>query len=284
MYKLGIEQTLIIKRITSVGAFLNTDMAEEDDVLLPKKYLKKSKKPGDEVRVFVYKDNENRPVATTLKPKIQLGGLAILQVKDLTKIGAFLDWGLDKDLLLPFDEQVGGIKKYDYHLVALYLDKSQRFSATMKLDAYFDKNPPYKENDWVDGIIYAFNRDIGAFIIVDGKYNALLSAGEIEGIPKVGDHVHLRVKNVKDDGKLDLSHMNRSHETIGLDSEKIYNILKDNGGFLRINDKSNPKLIFSIFKMSKAQFKRAVGRLYKQRRIRIGEDGISLNRGGRNGN
>lgn len=284
MYKLGFEQTLVIKRITSVGAFLNTDMEEEGDVLLPKKYLKKNKQVGNEVRVFVYKDNANRPVATTLKSKIQLGELAILQVKDLTKIGAFLDWGLDKDLLLPFDEQVGSIKRYDYHLVALYLDKSERFSATMKVDPYFDKNPPYKENDWVNGIIYSFNRDIGAFIVVDGKYNAMLPAGEIDGVPKVGDTVHLRVKNIKEDGKLDLSHMNRAHETMSLDSEKIYNILKDNGGFLRVNDKSNPKLIFSVFKMSKAQFKRALGRLYKQRRILIREDGISLNKGGRNGN
>ncbi|MDO4778642.1 MAG: S1-like domain-containing RNA-binding protein [Tissierellia bacterium] len=283
MYDLGKKQKLFIKRFASIGAFLSSSMEDDTDVLIPKKYLKKDLNIGDKIEVFVYKDNENRPIATTQIPKIELGKLAILQVKALTKIGAFLDWGLDKDLLLPFEEQVGKIKQNSFHLVGLYLDKSNRFSATMKVNDYFDKNPPYKENDWVRGTIYSYNSEVGAFIIIDGKYNALLPQKEIAGVLKVGDEISLRVKQVKEDGKLDLSYMNRAHEEMNKDAEIVYNTIKENNGFLRLNDKSDPKLIFSIFKMSKSQFKRAVGRLYKQRKIVFRDNGIMINKGDRFG-
>lgn len=284
MYKLGKRQELFIKRFTSIGAFLSASIEDTDDVLIPKKYLKKDLKVGDKISVFVYKDNDNRPIATTLHSKVELGELALLQVKATTKIGAFLNWGLDKDLLLPFEEQIGKVKLHSYHLVGVYLDKSERFSATMKVDRFFDKNPIYKENDWVKGVIYSYNTEIGAFIIVDNKYNCLLPRNEINGILKIGDEISLRVKQVKEDGKMLLSYMNRSHEELNKDSETIFNILKANNGFLKVNDKSDPKLIFSIFKMSKSQFKRSVGRLYKQRKIIIRDNGIAINKiGDKNG-
>lgn len=280
MYQLGKTQKLKIKRITSVGAFLNSKMNNEDseDILLPKKYLKKDKVIGDEIKVFVYKDNLNRPIATTKNSKIELGELAILQVKDTTKIGAFLDWGLDKDLLLPFDEQIGSIKKHAYYLVGLYIDKSDRLCATMKVNNFFDKDIPFKENDWVDGVIYSFNSEIGAFILINNKYNALLSSDEIMGIPKVGDNIHLRVKKIKEDGKIDLTINNRSHIELNKDAQFIYRTLVDNGGFLRVNDKSDPKLIKRVFNMSKSQFKKSIGRLYKNRKIVIKSDGIEVNK------
>ena len=278
MYQLGKTQKLKIKRFTSVGAFLGQELEnkDEEDILLPRKYLRKDKNVGDEIEVFVYKDNSNRPIATTKKSKIELGELALLQVKENTKIGAFLDWGLDKDLLLPFEEQMGTIRKHSYHLVALYIDKSNRLTATMKVDNYFDKDVDLEENDWVDGIIYSYESEIGAFILVENKYNAMLPASEIHGVPKVGDKVHLRVKNIKSDGKIDLTTNNRSHIELNKDSDLIYKILKDNGGFLRVNDKSGPKVIKKVFNMSKSQFKRAIGRLYKQRKILIKKEGITL--------
>ncbi len=282
MIKLGKTQVLTIQRFTTVGAFLS-DEEKSQDILLPRKFVKKDWQVGKKIEVFVYKDNENRPIATTLKPKIELGQLAILQVKDINKVGAFLDWGLEKDLYLPYEEQTMKIRKHDYYLVALYEDKSTRLTATMKVGPYFSKEVPYKENDWVEGHVYSFDYDIGAFILVDNKYNAMLAANEIDGIMKVNDHVKLRVKNVKADGKIDLTRNNRVHEQLGSDSEKIYTILRDNGGYLRVGDNSDPKLIYSIFKMSKSQFKRSLGRLYKQRRIIFINDGIKINDGGKNG-
>lgn len=278
MPTLGKMQKLVIKRITSIGAFLNDTIETDDntDILLPKKYLKKDKVVGDKIEVFVYKDNQNRPIATTKKSKIELGGLAILQVIDTTKIGAFLDWGLDKDLLLPFEEQIGTIKKHSYHLVGLYIDKSDRLTATMKVDDFFENDIKLKENDWVNGEVYSFNSDIGAFILVEGKYNGMLPNVEIMGIPRIGDNVRLRVKHIKEDGKIDLTTSNRSHIELNKDADQIYSILKDNGGFLRVDDKSDPKIIRRVFNMSKGQFKKSIGRLYKQRKITFKDNGIMI--------
>lgn len=283
--KLGETQTLQIKRFTTVGAFLNVegDTEKEQDVLLPRKYTKKDWATGDFVDVFIYKDNNNRPIATTHHPKIKLGELAILQVVDTNRVGAFMDWGLEKDLLLPFDEQVGKVKKNGFYLVALYIDKSDRLCATMKVSKYFSTDVPYKENDWIKGKVYSFNYEVGAYLLIDNKYNAMLPAHEIDGILKVRDEMNLRVKAVKGDGKIDLTRNNRTHESLGKDAETIYNILKDNGGFLKINDKSDARLIYSVFNMSKSQFKKSIGRLYKQRRVQFVNNGIKINDGGRNG-
>lgn len=283
MIELGRSQTLIIKRFTTVGAFLNDESDVSDDILLPRKFVKKEWQVGKKVDVFVYKDNENRPIATTIKPKLELGQLAILQVIDVNKVGAFLDWGLEKDLYLPYEEQTLKVKKHEFYLVSLYVDASNRLTATMKVSPYFSKDVPYKENDWIEGNVYSFDYDIGAFILVDNKYNAMLPSNEIDGIMKINDRVKLRVKNVKSDGKIDLTKNNRFYEDLGSDSEKIYNILRDNGGYLKVGDHSNPKLIYSIFNMSKSQFKRSLGRLYKQRRIIFVNDGIKINDGGKNG-
>jgi len=285
MIELGKKQELVIKRFTTVGAFLNEENADsKDDVLLPRKFVKKDWEVGKQIEVFIYKDNENRLIATRLEPKIEVGQLAILQVVDVNKVGAFLDWGLEKDLFLPYDEQTVSVKKHGYYLVALYIDKaSDRLSATMKVDPYFDRNVPYKENDWVKGQVYSFDIDFGAFILVDKKYNAMLPSRELDGVMKIRDEVNLRVKSVKSDGKIDLTKNNRAHEEMSLEAEKIYTVLKDNGGFLKLNDKSDAKLIYSVFKISKSQFKRAIGRLYKQRRIVLVDNGIRINDGGRNG-
>ena len=285
MIELGKTQNLVIKRFTSVGAFLNVnaDTDNNTDVLLPRKYVKKDWNVGDDIEVFIYLDNSNRQIATTKKSKLELNELAILQVIDTTKIGAFMDWGLDKDLLLPFEEQSVKAKKYAYYLVGLYLDKSNRLCATMKVDKYFDQNPEYKEDDWVEGKVYAFNYDIGAFVLIDNKYNGLLPSEEVMGILKIGETVKARVKRVKPDGKIDLTFNNRMYVELNKDAETVYNILRDNGGFLKVNDKSDSRLIKSVFGMSKSQFKRSVGRLLKQRRITFKNDGIQINYGGQNG-
>lgn len=283
MIEIGKTQRLEIKRFTNIGAFLNVeDKLGDDDILLPRKFVKKEWELGQSIDVFVYKDNENRPIATTLKPKVQLGQLALLQVKDINRVGAFLDWGLEKDLLLPHEEQLGKIRKFSYYLVGVYLDKSERLTATMRVKPFFEKEVPYEENDWVKGTIYSFNSEIGAFVIIDNKFDALLPANEIDGILKVGDSLSARVKQVKNDGKIDLTTQNRAHEDLSQDAELIYTTLRDNGGFLKVHDKSDKRLIYSIFKMSKSQFKRAIGRLYKQKRIVITDEGIRMTQGGKN--
>lgn len=277
MYKLGKTQLLTIKRLTTIGAFLGTeDSKEDEDVLLPKKYLKKDKEVGDQIKVFIYKDNENRPIATTKEPKAEVGDLAILQIVDTTKIGAFLDWGLEKDLLLPFEEQLGQIKKHAYQLVGIYIDKSERLTATMKVDDFFEQDVDLQENDWVDGVIYSYNSDFGAYVLIDGKYNGLLAQEEISGVPRIGDNIRARVQRIKSDGKIDLTLNNRAHVELNNDADFIYKTLKDNGGFLKVNDKSDPRVIKKVFNMSKNQFKKSIGRLYKQRKIIFTNDGIKL--------
>lgn len=277
MIKLGEVQELEVKRHTSVGVYLNErgEEKKDEDVLLPKKYAQ-DLEDGDLIDVFIYKDNKNRPVASRQIPYISLNTMAILRCVDAAKIGAFLDWGLDKDLFLPFEEQLKKVKVNDRILVRLYIDKSSRLCASMKVKDYFPKSHDFKENDWVEGEIYAINPDIGAFVLVGKKYDALLPKDELESPLKIGDEVRARVSRVKKDGKLDLSLRNRVYEDIHDDAMLIYRKLQDNMGFLRVNDSSNPLMIKRLFGISKSQFKRAIGHLLKTRKIKFEDDGIAV--------
>lgn len=282
MVDLGKRQTLEIKRLTSVGAFMNVpheETAKEDDILLPKKMVPKGAKVGDELEVFVLRDSSDRLLASTVFPKAEVGELAVMQVIDITKIGAFLDWGLEKDLFLPHDEMTRKPKLYEYYLVGVYLDKSNRLAATMKVKPFFKEHPPYKENDWVNGVVYSVHPEIGAFVLVEGKYDALIPNREQRGAHRPGEEIRARVTNVKPDGKIDLSTQNRAYEELDRDAQTIEDLLRDNEGFLRVNDKTKPGIIRSVFSMSKSQFKRAVGRLLKQGRVQFYEDGIKLKGG-----
>src|SRR5699024_1883689 len=276
MIELGEMQELVIKRFTKQGAYLNEEIGEDGDVLLPKTQITKDSKIGDKVKVFIYKDSQNRTIATRKKPKISLGELGRLQVVDTTKIGTFLDWGLDKDLFLPFAETIGSVERGKEYLVGVYIDRSNRICATMKIKEMLETNSPYKENDIAEGTIYSMNRNIGAFVAVDNKYDGLIPKEEILGIHEIGEPVEVRVNKVLEDGKLDLSLRHRSYIQMNLDADVILEKMKSRGGSLNLNNKSSPEEIRERLNMSKSGFKRAVGRLLKEDMIEFTKNGIKL--------
>ncbi len=276
MINLGELQELIIKRFTSVGAFLNEEIEEDDDVLLPKSQIPEGAEVGDKVEVFIYNDSRNRIIATTRKPKATLGSLAHLMVVDTTKIGAFLDWGLEKDLFLPFAETVGSVEKGKTYLVGVYIDKSDRLCATMKIKDMLRTDSEFRENNLAEGTIYSINKDIGAFVAVEDKYDGLIPKRELLGVYSVSDTVEVRINRVLEDGKLDLSLRDRSYIQMDTDAKIILDKLKENRGRLGLGDKSSPDQIRKELKMSKAGFKRAIGRLYKEEMIIISDNEIKL--------
>jgi predicted RNA-binding protein (virulence factor B family) len=278
MIFLGEIQKLKVKKSTSFGVYL-TDLEgknRNEEVLLPKKEVPKDLKVGDTVEVFIYRDSEDRLIATTRRPKVTLGEIGLLKVKDITKIGAFLDWGLEKDLFLPFKEQTMKLEKGKKYLVGLYIDKSDRLCATMKIRDFLRTDSPYKENDWVKGTIYSINEDMGAFVAVDNKYHGMIPKKELIGVYVPGEEVELRVTKVKEDGRLDLSLRDKSYLQIDKDAEKILEKAKERGGFLPLNDNSPPQEIKKQLNMSKSAFKKAVGRLLKEKKISFEKNGIKL--------
>lgn len=276
MINIGEIQKLKIKRFTSVGAFLNEEREEDEDVLLPKAQIPEGAQVDDEVEVMIYRDSKDRIIATTNKPKVTLGKLGHLMVVSSSKIGHFLDWGLEKDLFMPFAETVGHVEKGKTYLVGVYLDKSKRMAATMKIKDMLSTESPYKENDKAKGTIYSINRDIGAFIAVDDKYDGLIPKRELLGAYQVGDIVEVRVNRVLDDGKLDLSLRDLGYIQMDEDIKLITARLKEKGGKLNLNDKSSPDKIRNELQISKAGFKRAIGRMYKDGIINITDNGIEF--------
>lgn len=267
--RLGEKQVLTVVKVVDFGVYLGND---EERVLLPKKQVPEGIEAGDPVEVFLYKDSSDRMIATTKEPKITLGQLAVLEVADVGRIGAFLDWGLEKDLLLPFKEQTVKVEKGDRCLVSLYVDKSGRLCATMKVYPLLQTDSPYKKNDMVRGTVYEISREFGVFVAVDNKYSALIPRREVYGRMFIGQQIEARVTDVKADGKLDLSVRGRIPEQMDEDAGIIMERIGKNGGFLPFTDKAEPERIKAEFGMSKAAFKRAVGRLLKQGRITIDEN------------
>ena len=270
MIELGKKQKLSIVKKVEFGAYLGT---EEEKVLLPIKQLPEEAQIGDEIEVFIYKDSKDRLIATTREPKITLGELAVLSVADVSKIGAFLDWGLEKDLLLPYKEQTTRVAPGDERLVALYIDKSQRLCATMKVYNYLKKDSGYGKEQDVTGRVYEISENFGAFVAVDDRYSGLIPKKQLYGQQclRVGDVITARVTAVKADGKLDLSIRKKAYLQMDDDAEKLMQVIDSFDGVLPFSDKANPEVIRREAGMSKNEFKRAVGRLYKERRIEIGE-------------
>lgn len=275
MINLGKYQTLYIVKKTDFGVYLS-EKGEEERVLLPIKQVPEGAEIGDAVKVFLYRDSADRMISTTAKPKITLGELAVLKVNDVAKIGAFLDWGLEKDLFLPFKEQTCRVMPGEEYLVALYIDKSSRLAATMNVYKYMKLAGDYEKDDIVSGIIYEIKEEIGAFVAVNNQYAAMIPAQEIHGSLKVGQRVEARVTSVREDGKLNLSIRQKAYEQMDKDAQEILKVIERYGGLLPYNDKASPEIIEKDFHMSKAAFKRAVGRLYKQRKIEIGEKSIRI--------
>ncbi len=269
--KLGLTQTLKVKEINEHGAVLVDE--NEKEVLLPGKEAA-GLTEDDQVDVFIYRDSEDRLVATTSKPKIKLGEIKPLKAVQNTKIGAFLDWGLDKDLLLPFSEQLIKIEPGKEYLVRLYEDKSGRLAASTKVYDYLERYSPYKKGDWVEGYVYQINPKFGAFIAVDNKYSGMVRKEDMNNDIRNGKTVRLRVVDVTKDGKLTLSPVRRAHKEILPDAKKLLLALRENHGFIPFNDKSDPADIRREFNMSKAAFKKALGLLLKNRLVVQTEDGI----------
>lgn len=272
MLKLGEKQNLIIAKTVEFGVYLAESMeaAETERVLLPVKQVPAEKRQGDSVEVFLYKDSEDRLIATTRIPQLTLHETAVLRVRQTGKFGAFLDWGLEKDLMLPFKEQTRRVKEGDECLVALYIDKSKRLCATMKVYHYLHEISAYKKGDRVTGVIYEISDNFGAFVAVDQKYSGLIVKKEMYGNLQVGDRIQARVLGVHEDGKLDLSVREKAYLQIGVDSEKLLEKIESYDGVLPFNDKTAPEVILRETGMSKNEFKRAVGHLLKTGRIEIG--------------
>lgn len=268
---LGKKRTLMVVKKVDFGVYLGTN---EERVLLPKKQVPRDIEIGDPVEVFLYKDSSDRLIATTNTPKITLDELAVLEVADTAKIGAFLNWGLEKDLLLPFKEQTSKVKKGDKVLVALYIDKSGRLCATMKVYPKLRTDHSYQKDDQVQGIIYDKSDNFGMFVAVDNRYSALIPKREAFGDLKVGDVVEARVAKVREDGKIDLSVRKKAFMQMDDDATVILRRMEEYGGKLPFTDKADPEVIAKEFGLSKNAFKRAVGRLLKEKKIKITEKNI----------
>ncbi len=275
--KLGEKQTLVIVKKVEFGVYLAMKEAPDDKVLLPAKQVPAGAKVGDEVEVFLYRDSSDRLIATTKTPRLIMGQVALLTVVQIGKVGAFLDWGLEKDLFLPFKQQTRKVKAGDQVLASLYIDKSGRLCATMNVYEHLRTDSPYKKDDKVTGRIYEISKNFGAFVAVDDCFSALIPKKELFGAtepPKIGEQVTARVVKVLEDGKLTLSIREKAYLQIQKDAEKIEKLLDSYEGSLPFNDKAAPEVITHETGMSKNEFKRAVGHLLKEGKIQITEKNI----------
>lgn len=275
MIELGKTQALKVQRVKEFGVYLGESIDSDASVLLPKKQVPEGTQAGDEIKVFIYKDSEDRLIATTGTPKLEVGQTAVLTVREVGKIGAFLDMGLEKDLLLPFKEQTHKVRQGESCLVALYVDKSKRLAATMKVYSYMSNESPYQKDDQVNGTIYEINPDMGAFVAVDNRYYGMIPKKEMYSAYREGDAVSARVVKVRDDGKLDLSPRQKAYIQMDEDAVKVLDVIESQfDGSLPFTDKADPEVIKREFGMSKNAFKRAVGHLLKDGQIRITEKTI----------
>ena len=270
--KLGEKQTLFVVKKVDFGVYLAESPKDtENRVLLPARQVPEGTAVGDPLEVFLYKDSRDRLIATTNTPKLVMGEAAELTVAQTGKIGAFLDWGLEKDLLLPFRQQVKKVKEGDRVLVSLYVDKSERLCATMNVYHNLQSDSPYHTGDQVTGRAYASSEEFGVFVAVDNRYSALIPKKELYGQVLLGEDVRARVTKVQPDGRLVLSIREKSCLQMLEDAEKILELLDSYDGVLPFNDKVSPAIILRETGMSKNEFKRAVGHLLKAGKIEITE-------------
>ncbi len=270
MLELGKKQSLLIVKELDFGVYLGETLnaSMDDRVLLPKKQVPQGSRTGDTIEVFLYKDSRDR--------LLSVGEVGKLRVSQVTKIGAFLDWGLEKDVLLPYKEQTAKVQEGDEVLAALYVDKSSRLAATMKVYRYLECASGYEKDDTVRGTVYEIREDMGAFVAVDDRFSALIPRRELYGDIRVGDVVTARVAGVKEDGKLDLSVREKAYLQIEKDAVRLVEIMESHGGVLPFTDKADPDVIRRETDMSKNEFKRAVGNLLKGGRIVIEPGAIRL--------
>ena len=276
MLELGKKQKLTVINSAKQGVYLAENKESKDKVLLPTKQCDDNLSVGDEIEVFLYLDSEDRIIATIREPMLTLGNIAVLTVSSVTRIGAFLDWGLEKDLFLPYKQQTVKVKEGDKVLCALYIDKSNRLAATMKVYDYLETTDKYKKGDEVFGRVYEISDNFGAFVAVDDMYSALIPKKELFSEIYVGDMKKFRVIDVRDDGKITLAIRQPAYIQTDEDAIKVLKVIREFDGVLPFNDKASPETIKREFSMSKNEFKRAVGKLYKERKIEITEKSIRL--------
>lgn len=270
MINLGEKQKLIIVKKVEFGVYLaESEKSADERILLPAKQVPAGAQLGDELEVFIYRDSQDRMIATVREPKLQMGQVAELTVAQVGKIGAFLDWGLEKDLLLPFRQQRGRVQEGDKVLVSLYIDKSSRLCATMNVYENLRTDSPYKREDRVTGRVYELSDNFGAFVAVDNLYSGLIPKIELYGDVELGRDVKARVIQVREDGKLTLSVRDKAYLQMDADAQKLLSIIDSYDGVLPFGEKAAPEVISYETGMSKNEFKRAVGRLLKEGRIEI---------------
>ena len=276
MIRLGeIQQLKVVKKV-EFGVYLADpeESSVDEKVLLPMKQVPEGAGIGDLIEIFAYKDSKDRLIATTRMPKLTLGQVGELTVAQVGKFGAFLDWGLEKELLLPFKEQTKRVREGETVLAAVYIDKSSRLCATMNVYKFLDQDSPYHKEDKVEGRVYQISEEFGAFVAVDNRYSGLIPKKELYGEIRIGDQIQARVTAVKEDGKLDLSIREKAYIQMSLDADKVMSIIESFDGVLPFNDKARPETIKRETGMSKNEFKRAVGNLLKAGRIEIKENCI----------
>jgi predicted RNA-binding protein (virulence factor B family) len=277
MMKLGEKQTLQMVKKVDFGVYLaEIDGDQQEKILLPGRQVPEDLELGGLIEVFVYRDSKDRMIATTNEPKLQVGQVGVLQVAQTGKFGAFLDWGLEKDVMLPFRQQTKAVQAGDEVLVAIYIDKSNRLCATMNVYPYLRTDSPYHKDDWVVGCVYEISKEFGAFVAVDNQFSALIPQKEMYGQIGIGDNLSARVTEVKGDGKINLSVREKSYIQIVKDAKMIIEMLEESQGQLPFTDKASPELILRETGMSKNEFKRAIGNLIKNGKIEISGTSIFL--------
>ena len=270
--RLGEIQKLKIQKKVEFGVYLTDG---EERVLLPKKQVPENAAIADEISVFVYKDSKDRLIATTAKPLLTLGQMGVLTVSQVNKVGAFLDWGLEKDLFLPFKEMTRQPSEGDEILVRVYIDKSERLCASMKgIYDMLSKKPPYQVGDEVEARIYEFGHDFGTFVALEDKYSAMIPRHEDVTKFRIGDVLMVRITGIKEDGKCDVTIRDKAYIQMEDDAQAILDLIDSYAGVLPFSEKASPEVIKRETGLSKAAFKRSIGRLYKERKITLNEGKI----------
>lgn len=276
MFKIGEIQKAYVNRISNYGAYLSDERNGELEVLLPNKHMPKDIAVDDEIEVFIYHDSEQRLTATVQKPYLQVGQIGYLKVVDKIKSGYFMANGIDKDLFLPYNEAKGELTKGTKYLVKLLLDEKSFIMASMKIYNHLITTKNYEVDQQVSGIVYDIREEMGAFVAVDNNYHGFIPKHEMYKEIRIGASVEARVTKIRDDGKLNLSIRQKTSVQIFDDVEILMKALEENNGYLELNDDSEPEDIKRSLNMSKRAFKRAVGKLLKENRISLLEDGIQI--------
>ena len=277
MFEIGKHNTLNILRDTDPGLYLGNVEESDEVVLLPHKYKPESYNIGDEIRVFIYLDNEERPVATTLEPFVLLNTFGYLHCSDITKHGAFMDWGLEKQLFVSFKEQARPMKINNWYIVYLYLDeKTNRLAGSSKTNQFLQNDTLTIQRFEEVNILVTHLTEKGANVIINGVHKGLIYLEDIFEDIRTGDRIKAFVKKIRDDNKIDIVIQSPGYKSIEPNAQYILDELKATGGFLPLHDKSSPETIKENLGLSKKSFKKAIGSLYKNKQIVIKEDGIEL--------